>query len=192
MSGLWLLIGWAMIMLHFGAYAILPAPAPWGNLAGLIGTAALAWAGMLFSWACVPYRNQRSSKAIIVSIIGSSTLYLGLQAYAPTANWALALAAVLIGILPLTIAVFDLRQFNHFLRWTLVTLYGCLSHFLAGFRCGQMAGGTGGELTLLFRDLSASTFVISGTPTPARQLGPPSPLQDSSHGWVMSILSGRP
>jgi diguanylate cyclase len=129
LSRLWL-VGWAMIMLHFGAYLFLPAPGGWGDLANFIGTAALAWAGMLFTWASVPYRRQPSSLWIFVSLMASATLYLGLLIYGPPAPWTLVPSAVLIGALPLTIALLTLPKFKHPLRWTVVSTYSCLSVFL--------------------------------------------------------------
>lgn len=144
LSSLWL-TGWAMIMLHFGAFAFLPAPSYWGELASFAGIASLAWAGMLFTWACVPYRNQPSSLWIFIALIGSVTLYLCMQVYGPPAFWALVPAAVLIGVLPLGIALLNLRHFNHPLRWTVVGLYGCLSIFLLVF---QMRPNIGSGLAL--------------------------------------------
>ena len=119
-----------MVMLHFGAYLFIPAPSPWGDLANLVGTAALAWAGMLFTWASVPYRRQASSLWIFVSIIATVTLYLGLLIYGPPAFWALIPSAILIGLLPLTIALINLPRFRHPLRWMVVAIYLVLSIFL--------------------------------------------------------------
>ncbi len=134
-----------MIMLHFGAYAFLPAPGHWGELASFAGIAALAWAGILFTWACVPYRDQPSSLGIFVALIGSITLYLSMQVYGPPAFWALAPAAALIGVLPVAIALLTLRKFNHPLRWTGIGLYGSLSIFLLVV---QMRPGIGSGLAL--------------------------------------------
>ena len=58
------------------------------------------------------------------------TLYFGLLVIDPVASWALRPAAVLIGILPLSILVLEFRQFRHPLRWAIVALNICLSIFL--------------------------------------------------------------
>jgi len=129
LSRLWLL-GWAMIMVHFAAYAFLSVPAPWSVLAGFIGTAALVWAGMLFTWASVPYRKQISSFWIFLALVGSSTLYLGIAFFDSAPSWDLIVSAALFGALPLGIALYSLPRFNHPLRWAVVGLYLVLSIFL--------------------------------------------------------------
>lgn len=129
LSRLWL-IGWAMIMVHFAAYGLLPAPRPWTDLGNFIGTIALVWAGMLFTWASVPYRKQISSLWIFLALVGSSTLYLGIWIFDSAPSWDLTLAASLFGALPLGIAVYSLPRFNHPLRWTVISLYLALSVFL--------------------------------------------------------------
>ena len=101
-----------------------------GTLTTLIGTAALIWAGVLFMWASVSYRNKASSHWMLAVLLGTNTLYIGLITMAPHALWALTLAAVLFGALPLAVTVVSLRQFVHPLRWTIVMLYGVLSIFL--------------------------------------------------------------
>jgi diguanylate cyclase len=133
LSSLWL-IGWAMIMLHFGAYIFISSPGHWGDLANFTGTAALALAGMLFTWASVPYRRQPSSLWIFVSLIASVSLYLGILLFGPPAFWALIPSAILIGALPLTIALVSLPRFKHPLRWTVVAIYLTLSLFLLAFQ----------------------------------------------------------
>jgi diguanylate cyclase len=141
---LWL-VGWAMIMLHFGAYSLLPAPGHWGDFANFLGTAALAWAGLLFTWASVPYRRQTSSACIFVSLIASITIYFGILVYGPSGSEALIPSALLIGALPLGIAFFGMSHFRHPLRWTVVATYVALSAFLLVF---QLRPGYGAEIAL--------------------------------------------
>jgi diguanylate cyclase (GGDEF)-like protein len=129
LSRLWL-VGWAMIMLHFAAYGFLPAPKPWSDIANFVGTGALVWAGMLFTWASVPYRRQISSLWIFIALVGSSTLYLGIAIFDTAPSKDLTVAAVLFGALPLAISLYALPRFNHPLRWTVVSLYFALSIFL--------------------------------------------------------------
>jgi diguanylate cyclase len=128
-SRVWL-IGWVMIALHFGSFMFVPAEGAVGTLATLIGIAALTWAGVLFMWASVSYRNKVSSHWMLAVLLGTNTLYIGLITTAPNVPWALALAAALFGALPLAVTVVSLRQFVHPLRWAIVILYGVLSIFL--------------------------------------------------------------
>jgi diguanylate cyclase len=144
LSSLWL-IGWAMIMFHFAAYSLLPAPAPWSDFANFFGTVALLWAGLLFTWASVPYRRQYSSLCIFLSLIASSTLYFGILDFAPVKPWTLVPAAALFGVMPLAVALTNLKIFNHPLRWTVVAIYSALSVFLLVF---QFRPGYGIELAV--------------------------------------------
>ena len=128
-SGVWL-IGWLMIVLHFAAFMFLPAPGNFGIAASVLGSVALAWAGILFMWAAVPYRARSSSQWMLVTIFATNTLYVLLASIAPAGHWLLAPAAVLLGALPLLISLSTVRKFNHPLRWTLVLLYVSLSVFL--------------------------------------------------------------
>ena len=128
-SGVWL-TGWLMIVLHFLAFMFLPAPGHWGDLANFVGMAALACGGVLFMWASVPFRRHTSSRWMVALLMGTSTLYLGLLVFAPVASWALAPAAVLIGALPLAIALLTMSRVRHPFRWATVILYAALSIFL--------------------------------------------------------------
>lgn len=128
-SRLWL-TGWIMIALHFAAHIFGAAPGSWGTVASVIGLDALAWAGILFMWACVPYRGRASSRGMLLALLGTNTLYISLLVAAPHALWALDAAASLFGVLPLTLALLSLRRFTHPLRWSLVILYMALAVFL--------------------------------------------------------------
>ncbi len=143
-SALWL-TGWVMIALHFAAFMFLPVPAIWGTLAAFVGLAALAWAGELFRWACIPFRSERSSLWMLCALLGTSALYIGILILTPAAPWALNSAAALFGILPLAITLISVRGFTDPLRWTTVILYGTLSIFLLAF---QNRPGNGADLAL--------------------------------------------
>ena len=132
-SAVWL-TGWCMIALHFVAFAFAPAPSPWGGLASFVGITTLACGGLLFMWSAVPDRNQPPSRWMLVVLLSTYTLYLGLLVIAPAASWALAPAAVLIGALPLVVALFSLLRFHHVLRWAIVALSAGLSIFLLMFQ----------------------------------------------------------
>jgi diguanylate cyclase (GGDEF)-like protein len=128
-SGVWL-IGWLMIVLHFAAFMFLQAPGNYGTAAAILGSTALAWAGILFMWASVPYRSRVSSRMILVALFTTNTLYITAISVATTPHWLLTAAAVLMGALPLVIALGNIRKFRHPLRWALVLLYVALSVFL--------------------------------------------------------------
>ena len=143
-SALWL-TGWAMIALHFAAFMFTSAAGALGTVAVFIGLAALTWAGVLFMWASVPYRQRDSSFWMLGILIGTNTLYIGLSAFVSNDSWTLAPAAALFGILPLVLALLNVRKENYPLRWTTVSLYCALSVFLLVF---QHRPGNGSSLAL--------------------------------------------
>ena len=128
-SGVWL-TGWIMIAIHFSAFLFLLIPGFWGGFAELVGLSALIWAGMLFMWASVPYRQENSSRWMFAALVGVNTLYLAVTCAGQSLKWALTPAAILVGALPLTVALVAVRRFNSPLRWVVVSLYGTLSIFL--------------------------------------------------------------
>ena len=127
---LWM-IGWLAIVLHFAAFLFDNAPGVWGTLASTIGLDALAWGGILFMWACVPYRQRSSSRLMLAALLGANTLYISAMAMAPHQVWALVAAAIVLGAAPLAIGLATLRRgFVHPLRWALVALNVALMVFL--------------------------------------------------------------
>ena len=129
----------------------LGAPGHWADLASFIGLAALACAGVLFMWAAVPHRGkERSSLWMLLVLLTTYTLYFGLLVIDPIASWALAPAALLIGILPLSILIVAFRQFRHPLRWALVVLNVCLSIFLLAVQYRPDIGTTLAFESVLF------------------------------------------
>ncbi len=131
-SVIWL-IGWLTIVLHFTAFIFLPAQGFLGVAAMVIGTSSLAWAGILFMWASLPYRGQSSSYWLLLSLLATNTFYFFVLSIAPHGHWLLQPAAVLIGALPLLASVSALRADRHPLRWTIAALYSALSVFLLVF-----------------------------------------------------------
>ena len=149
-SAIWL-TGWFLIAIHFAAFMFLGAPGHWADLASFIGLAALACAGVLFMWAAVPHRGkERSSLWMLLVLLTTYTLYFGLLVIDPIASWALAPAALLIGILPLSILIVAFRQFRHPLRWALVVLNVCLSIFLLAVQYRPDIGTTLAFESVLF------------------------------------------
>lgn len=138
-SRLWL-IGWTMIALHFAAYMFAGAPGAWGTAAATLGLDALAWGGVLFTFACVPYRNRTSARWILAALLGTNTLYISVLSTVSSA-WALETAAILYGVLPLAIALISLRSgFSHPLRWFAVTLHGAVMVFVLAVQLRQPNG----------------------------------------------------
>src|ERR1700733_4340383 len=133
-SRLWL-TGWMMIVLHFAALTLDNISGLIGSLASVLSLNALAWAGVLFMWACVPYRNRTSSRWMLGGLLSTNTIYITLNLTAPHAAWALVPAAALFGLCPLVLAVAALRKgFSHPLRWSMVVLNSGLAVFLLLFQ----------------------------------------------------------
>ena len=81
-------------------------------------------------WASVPYRTERSSLWMLISMLTTNALYVFLLGFDQPHPWALNVAAILMGAAPLTIALTARRDFTHLLRWLLVGLYSVLAVFL--------------------------------------------------------------
>ncbi len=143
-SSVWL-VGWLMIVLHFGAYAFLPAPGFAGIASNILGTAALAWAGILFMWASVPYRGRVSSRWMLAALLTTNTFYISVLSLAPAGHWLLKPAALLMGLLPLVVSLWSSRTFRHPLRWSMVLLNFLLCVFLLAV---QNRPGNGLDLAL--------------------------------------------
>jgi diguanylate cyclase (GGDEF)-like protein len=128
-SKIWL-TGWLMIALHFAAFLFLNAPGIWGYLSMVVGLSALTWTGLLFMWASVPYRQESSSRLILISLFVANTLYLALLTIDNVPGWTLNASACLFGLLPLGIALSTKKRFDSPLRWALIGLYCALSIFI--------------------------------------------------------------
>jgi diguanylate cyclase (GGDEF)-like protein len=139
-SRFWL-TGWVLIALHFAAFMFLQLPGFPGVLAADVGLAALPAAGLLFTYASIPYRREYSSQWMLISLLLSNTLYICLLNASPAANWALIPAAALIGIAPLLVALLAARRLRHPLRWIVVTLYCLLAAFILGVQNRPIDGG---------------------------------------------------
>lgn len=127
-SGIWL-TGWLLIVLHFTSFLFLPAPKVWGVMADLIGVTSLVWAGLLFMWAAVPYRQEKSSRWMLVVLLATNSISVA-AFLTGTPGWAATGAALLLGAGPLTIALRYIRRFRHRLRWAVVILYVSLGIFI--------------------------------------------------------------
>jgi diguanylate cyclase (GGDEF)-like protein len=139
------LTGWLMIALHFAATTVVPTAGLAGQTASFVGVVSLAWAGILFSWATVPYRRQISSHWMLMSMLSSTAVYIGVIVFSSNPPWALNSAAILFGAGPLGIALFKVRTEGHPLRWMTVATYCSLSAFLLVF---QNRPGNGLDLAI--------------------------------------------
>jgi diguanylate cyclase (GGDEF)-like protein len=144
------LVGWLMIALHFAAFVFQSAPGVWGTLSITLGLAALTWAGLLFMWASVPYRNEISSRLILVALVLANTLYLALSVAIPRSTWPLDVSAALFGVLPIGIALAAAKRFDNRLRWIVVALYCGLSAFLLVFQHRSANGDDLAQNAILF------------------------------------------
>ncbi len=121
-SGLWL-TGWLVIVLHFIAFLFMPSPGVLGETATLVGLSSLTWAGLLFMWASVPYRQERSSRWMFGVLAAVNAIYM-VALISPGPGWLVDLSAVLLGAAPLALTLKKIREFNHPLRW-ITTLLNC-------------------------------------------------------------------
>lgn len=119
---LWL-AGWILIALHFLAFLFATLP----GTPGLIGTGAglvtLIVAGVCFMWATVPSETRINSRRLAIVTAGSMSLYCILAALPfEVPGQLMDAAAVVIGLAPLSVAVYYLRYSQHALRWLTVGL----------------------------------------------------------------------
>lgn len=128
-SVVWL-VGWVMIVLHFASFMFLDAPGAFGITAEVLGTSSLAWAGILFMWASVPFRRETSSHWMLAALFVATTLYIAVLSFAPAGHWILTFAALLVGMLPLAASLLDIRKLRHPQRLAIVVLYILLCNFL--------------------------------------------------------------
>lgn len=143
-SGIWL-VGWLMIALHFLADLFDSLQGTPGDVAALIELCALAWAGALFTWATIPYREKPSSRWMLATLMALDSLYLAIVVFAPGSSTALNVAAALLGLLPLSIALLARGGFKFRRRWAVVAIYSALSLFLLAF---QNRPGIGPEIAV--------------------------------------------
>ncbi len=123
-SGNWL-SGWLLIVLHFSAALFLPAPGIFGYLALIVTLTSLAWAGILFMKAALPYYEETSSHSMVLAMLSCYGFYITVLVLGAPA-WLLSISAVLIAAGPLSITLCVARRFHHPLRWFTVILNSVL------------------------------------------------------------------
>lgn len=124
------LTGWLFIAVHFFAFMFLGLPGALGSWAAFIGLASLTWSGTLFVRASLPYRDEPSSAWMNLAYIAGNSIYIGALCFLPPGSPLLIGAALLFGLLPVTVAVVSLPDFQHPLRWGLIGLNTLLAIFL--------------------------------------------------------------
>ncbi len=142
--------GWVLVVVHFAALVISDLPGVWGSGAVTLSVLALVWAGILFTRASVPYKDEISSRLMLVVLVVVYTVYVSaLQVAAPPV--VLDIAAVVLGVSPLALALGFARRFTHPLRWFLVSTIFVLGIVLLAVQNRP----NGGELAL-----NAVLFVV--------------------------------
>ena len=127
-------------MVHFLGYVVAEEPGPIGMAGNIIGLTSLAAAGICFMWATVPYENGVKSRRMGVVAFLSVSFYLVLASLPGCPGWLFDASAVLIGMGPLTVAVFYRRYSQHPLRWLTVVLQFALGAELLVLR--RQTGGS--------------------------------------------------
>jgi diguanylate cyclase (GGDEF)-like protein len=128
-SSLWL-SGWVLIAIHFAALLFADLSGSLGAIAEFVALATLAWAGLLFLWAAVPYRKEPSSIRMMSVVLCTNSLFIITVIFGPGPLWLLQLSAFLLGAAPLAVAISTARSFMHPLRYVIVAMYVGLSIFL--------------------------------------------------------------
>lgn len=127
-SKIWL-AGWLLIAVHFAASMYLRLPGFAANVADWVALSALSGAGVLFVWSAIPYRKRVSSRWMLASLLGMGTVYIGLVTLTTAPVWVRDASLVLLGTLPLGVALLTARRFQRPVRWVVVALYGVLAVF---------------------------------------------------------------
>lgn len=165
------LFAWLLIVVHFLAFMFSPLPGLTGEVATFAGILGLVWAGVFFMRACVPYREERSSLAMLGVLLGGYFLYLlALMFNGPA--WSLDAAAAFLGLGPLVVTLSTVSRFRHLLRFVAVALQVGLAAFLLAVQHRANSAdlalnailftvylSTGLHFLLMFRRASAGAFI---------------------------------
>lgn len=127
-SKIWL-AGWVLVAVHFDASMYVQAQGMAANVAEWIALSSLCVAGVLFVWSAVPYRKRASSRWMVAGLLGGSTLYVGLITLGTAPLWVREASVLLLGAMPLAVALVTMRRFQRPARWVVVALYSALAVF---------------------------------------------------------------
>ncbi len=128
-SRLWL-GAWLLVVFHLGATLVAELHEPSRAIALPASIALQASAGILFGYAAVPYRRRVSSRWMTAALMMTTTLYIVVISSGIAIVWITDAAAVLVGLVPMTIAVATLRTLRHPIRWMIACLHVVLAVYL--------------------------------------------------------------
>jgi diguanylate cyclase (GGDEF)-like protein len=161
-AGLWL-TGWLMILVHSTAALFTRIPGIWGGLAFIVFSVSMVWAGLLFTYASIPYRDKSSSRWFLATLLATSIIYFTVLAASSSRHWALNLAALLLCLGPLAITLASLRTINDRRRWLIVSFCGALSTFLLIVQSLPQYGHTAAWNGVLFTVYAGNCFFATLT-----------------------------
>jgi diguanylate cyclase (GGDEF)-like protein len=161
-AGLWL-TGWLMILVHSTAALFTRIPGIWGGLAFIVFSVSMVWAGLLFTYASIPYRDKSSSRWFLATLLATSIIYFTVLAASSSRHWALNLAALLLCLGPLAITLASLRTINDRRRWLIVSFCGALSTFLLIVQNLPQYGHTAAWNGVLFTVYAGNCFFATLT-----------------------------
>jgi diguanylate cyclase (GGDEF)-like protein len=119
---------------------IMGLPGVFGIFGSILGLTALIGAGVFFMWATVPNETTVSCRRMASVTFLTMSLYTVLSCLPNAPNWSFDGAAVLIGVGPLSVALFYRRYHHHALRWLTASLQMALGVALLVLR--HMPGGS--------------------------------------------------
>ena len=127
--GIWML-GWVIIIVHSVTSSLHPASWNLGRadiMLLLFYSAALASAGLLFSYALIPSRDKRSRLWLLFSLGTKGMVSLTILILSPGRHWAMNLAAALLTLCPLAVILTSIRTANERYRWIVLAFCASLS-----------------------------------------------------------------
>jgi hypothetical protein len=152
-----------MILVHSTAALFTLIPGIWGGLAFIVFSVSMVWAGLLFTYASIPYRDKSSSRWFLATLLATSIIYFTVLAASSSRHWALNLAALLLCLGPLAITLASLRTINDRRRWLIVSFCGALSTFLLIVQNLPQYGHTAAWNGVLFTVYAGNCFFATLT-----------------------------
>ena len=139
---LWL-VGWTLIVVHFIGFMVMPVPGVIGLIGTIVGLTSLAGAGICFMWATVPHETGVKSRRMGLVAFVSISFYIVLASLPHAPGWLFDASSMLIGLGPLSVALFYRHYGQHPLRWLTVIL-----QFALGAELLVLRRQTGGDPSL--------------------------------------------
>jgi len=137
--------GWLLIIVHFVGLLFCALPGIGGVVAQIVAWGSLVWAGLFFMSDSIPYRKDKNSRLMSCGLLCIFAIYI-IVLFSPTHTPAqLNIAALLLTLVPVTVAALVWKQFRHPLRIYIVLMYIALTVFLLAI---QNRPGDGNTLAL--------------------------------------------